>query len=102
MISHQAVHMVVGIIICWFLQLLGSTNLLLFESFCVATAACAEGYTRTTADGACRTPFGCAFPQIELQILPGIPGSMITMSCVDRCEFPAFSTGPGMCTVALP
>ena len=62
-------------------------------------------------DGACRTPFGCEYPLIELTAIGGAPridlitGEVTareTKSCVAECDFPAQIQGPGQCSVALP
>jgi hypothetical protein len=70
---------------------------------------CEDGYEYY--GGYCRTPFGCDFPQLELTTVGGaaqidpITGEIISSeskSCVDQCEFPAVSNGPGRCFLALP
>ena len=70
---------------------------------------CEEGYT--FIDGACRTPYGCEFPLIELtgvggaafvDPVTGEPVSNETKSCVSECEFPAELTGPGQCLIFYP
>ena len=70
---------------------------------------CAEGYS--FFDGSCRTPFGCAFPLIELTAVGGaafidpITGEVtanITKSCIESCDPPALPDGPGQCSVFLP
>lgn len=75
----------------------------------LALSPCEEGYAFN--DGACRTPYGCKFPELELTGVGGaamvdpITGevtSSITKSCVERCEFPAFLEAPGQCKVFFP
>ena len=70
---------------------------------------CKPGYS--FEKGACRTPHGCIYPQLELTAIGGaaiidpITGevtSTISKSCVDSCNPPALPSGPGQCEVFLP
>lgn len=61
---------------------------------------CEEGYQ--WFDSACRTPFGCEAPLIELTTIPGLPEAPKTQSCVKTCDFPAFLEGPAECRLFLP
>lgn len=75
----------------------------------LASKSCEEGYE--LEEGACRTPYGCEFPQLELTGYGGaamvdpITGeltSTITKSCVDSCDAPAELQSPGQCVVYYP
>ena len=70
---------------------------------------CPDGYEQRGAE--CVTPFGCAAPLLQLDSIAGAPMldpdtgewvASITSSCVKSCEPPAYSTGPGRCSLALP
>jgi hypothetical protein len=74
-----------------------------------AATTCEKGYE--FSDGACRTPYGCKFPELELTGYGGAPykdpitgeiTSSITKSCVKECVTPAFISGPGQCKVYYP
>lgn len=45
---------------------------------------CHDGYE--WVNDACTTPNGCAFPQLERQVIPGVRGAEITYNCVDSCD----------------
>lgn len=71
--------------------------------------SCEEGYS--FFDNECRTPYGCAYPLIELTGIGGaamvdpITGEVTvneTKNCVKACEFPAEPNGPGQCIVYYP
>ena len=60
---------------------------------------------------ACRTPFGCAHPEIEHTAAGGAPrvdglDGVVTgthiQSCVKSCDPPSFLNEPGQCYLALP
>ncbi|SMF48672.1 hypothetical protein SAMN02745866_03175 [Alteromonadaceae bacterium Bs31] len=70
---------------------------------------CEEGYENN--NGACETPYGCVYPQIELTAVGGaalvdpITGEMtsnISKSCVKACEFPGELEKPAQCVVHYP
>ena len=70
---------------------------------------CEEGYS--FSGGACKTPYGCTYPEIQLNGVGGAPvidpktGEMttsITQSCVKTCEFPGVIQEPGICVVYYP
>lgn len=70
---------------------------------------CEEGYE--FSDEACRTPYGCKFPDLELTGYGGAPyidpitgekTSSISNSCVKECTAPAFISGPGQCKIYYP
>lgn len=74
-----------------------------------AATLCEKGYE--FSDGACRTPYGCKFSELELTGYGGAPyrdpitgeiTSSITKSCVKECVAPAFMSGPGQCKVYYP
>ena len=70
---------------------------------------CEKGYEY--AKGSCRTPYGCAYPELELTGHGGVPiidpitGEItpnISKSCVSECKSPGILTGPGQCAVYYP
>lgn len=67
---------------------------------------CHDGYE--WVNGACTTPNGCTFPQLEREVIPGLQGAEITYDCVDSCNaFDGVSfdlpEAPGRCeSLALP
>ncbi len=74
-----------------------------------AATTCENGYE--FSDGACRTPYGCKFPDFELTGYGGAPvvdpitgqiTSSISKSCVRDCTAPAFISGPGQCEIYYP
>ncbi len=70
---------------------------------------CEEGYS--FKGGACISPYGCKFPQLEFTGYSGVAiedpvtgelTSEIHKSCVDACELPAVLESAGQCVVYYP
>ncbi len=78
----------------------------LAETLVPSTSNCHDGYE--WVDSACKTPNGCAFPQFERQVLPGVQGADISYECISSCENIGTNQyempqAPGKCAVlALP
>lgn len=70
---------------------------------------CMEGYN--DADGICRTPYGCPFPEIEQTGFGGAPlidpitkvvKPSVVKSCVKECTSPAMLVSAGQCHIYYP